>query len=218
MWANEEYAELIWYFGSLDRSVLSLYQAMSGGDDWTVFYHALSHIGGWWDYLFLFYITFTIFALANVVIGIFVDTAVQSGRADKEVMLHEELETKRETLTALAQLFEALDKDQDGTISKAEFDLALDQDKVVAMFKALKLDIRAAVNLFDLLDRDRSGEVDVDEFIEGCYALQGEATACEAKMMYAEVNFMRKEILNICDMLEFRGRRRHEPSALPLMT
>lgn len=46
MWQDTKYADLIEFFGTVTLSGLSLYQAMSGGRDWHVFFQALETMEG----------------------------------------------------------------------------------------------------------------------------------------------------------------------------
>eukprot|EP00913_Durusdinium_trenchii_P017975 g16892.t1 len=66
----------------------------------------------------------------------------------------------------------------------------------IAFFRAIKLDYRDAQLLFDLLDQDQSGKVTVDEFIDGCAKLQGEASALETKVLHLEVQMVRRQLDN----------------------
>lgn len=51
-WSRDENADLVRLFGSLELSMVSLFQAMSGGDDWSVFYNAIGVAGGGWQVVF----------------------------------------------------------------------------------------------------------------------------------------------------------------------
>ncbi|CAL1165816.1 unnamed protein product [Cladocopium goreaui] len=94
----------------------------------------------------------------------------------------------------LTVLVQAIDIDDNGFITRDEFDECLKQEKFMAFFRAIKLDYRDAQLLFDLLDSDQSGKVTVDEFIDGCAKLQGEATALETKVLHLEVQMVRRQL------------------------
>ena len=53
------------YFGTLDVSILTLYMAMSGGQNWSVYYESLASMRGgeFWCLLYILYITFALFAV-----------------------------------------------------------------------------------------------------------------------------------------------------------
>ncbi|CAE7163310.1 unnamed protein product [Symbiodinium pilosum] len=177
------------YFGTLDVSILTLYMAMSGGQNWSVYYESLASMRGgeFWCLLYILYITFALFAVVNIVTGVFVDTALQSSKNDREVVVQEELEQKRDYLQQLRQLFQAIDEDSEGRITREVLQQAFKHETILAYFSSLKIDVPDAATLFDLLDFDQSGAIDLEEFLHGCYHLHGEATHLEAKMMQAEV-------------------------------
>mmetsp|Transcript_81507 Transcript_81507/g.253020 ORF Transcript_81507/g.253020 Transcript_81507/m.253020 type:complete len:595 (+) Transcript_81507:97-1881(+) len=198
-------ADLVEHFATLDRSILTLFMAMSGGNDWSLYYHALDplpmHQG-----LFLLYITFAVFAVVNVVTGVFVETALGANHADKEVVVHEELEAKKAYLKSMREVFDEMDEDDTGCISISEFENKLNDERVIAYFNALKLDVSDARTLFRLLDYDQSNEVNIDEFLTGCYQLQGESRSLDMKIMQCEVRALHESFTRFWDiMAEVRG-------------
>merc|ERR1712232_258381 len=97
-WTSSERQALLDYFGTLDRSMLSLYMSMSGGNSWDVYYTALEPLPGFYRFLFLVFITLAVFAVVNIVTGVFVENAMQSSVSDRENIVTDELEKKREYL------------------------------------------------------------------------------------------------------------------------
>merc|ERR1719440_1201123 len=76
---NELTANLMYYFGSLTRSILSLWQAISGGMDWDFFANPFYTEVSWFTGLtFTAFVAFALLALMNVVTGVFVQTALLS--------------------------------------------------------------------------------------------------------------------------------------------
>jgi len=126
---------------------------------------------------------FTIFGILNVITGVFVETAMRTNPSNRQVVIHEEMENKKRFLKELKELFEEMDMNGDGSISPTEFCERFSNERVIAYFKALGLDIVDAATLFRLLDTDHSDELDVTEFLSGCYQLTGEAKAIDAKMI-----------------------------------
>merc|ERR1712190_567509 len=69
------------YFNSVPRSVLSLYQSMTGGTDWNEVLEPLeTHISPWLSILFSIYIAFAVLAMMNVVTGVFVESALLTAK------------------------------------------------------------------------------------------------------------------------------------------
>ncbi|CAJ1394829.1 unnamed protein product [Effrenium voratum] len=197
-----ENAELVKRFGTLDRSILELYMAMTGGTDWSVQYEAINPLPELFHGLFLVYITFSIYALANVVTGIFLENARSSGKKDREHVIQEELTLKNHYLHDIQMVFEEMDVDCSGTITKDEFDATLNDERVIAYFNAMKLDVREAECFFRLLDYDNSGEVSYQEFVDGCWKLQGEARSLDMKIIQLEIEAMGKVVLTVQEKLK----------------
>jgi len=202
MWKAPENQDMITYFGTVDRSFLSLFMSMSGGNDWGQYYDALLDLDILYRTMFLLFIVFTIFAVVNIVTGVFVDSAMQANTTDREIIVHEELNARKEYISAMQQIFEEMDEDNKGTISLDEFENKLNDDRVIAYFNAMKLDVSEARVLFRLLDYDQSSEISIDEFLEGCYRFQGESRSLDMKIMQYEVRFLQEAFLNFHEMLE----------------
>jgi len=213
-WQKKENQNLILYFGTVESAILTLFQAMSGGNDWGIFFDCLVQVSPWWGMLFIFYILFAVFAVVNIVTGVFVDSATQSGKSDKEVVIHEELQSRKEYMKDLNALFQAMDADGDGTMTRAEFDKCLKLDNTQAFFQSMKLDVRKAERLFDLVDSDHSGSVTIEEFINGCFDLHGEATSFDSKVMQVEVRYMKDNMSLVFDMVQDLRDKMMEMSAI----
>lgn len=76
---------------------------------------------------------------------------------------------------------------------------------MAAYFISLKLNVSEAKHLFNLVDFDQSGEVTIQEFVEGCYQLQGEATAIDTKIMQCEVKFLTESVAHLGDRINDLG-------------
>jgi len=196
--------ELIDAFGTLDKSILSLYMCMSGGDDWSACYNALQVLPGLYSFLFLGFITFALFAVVNIVTGVFVESAMQSSQADRDSIVQDEIAAQKNYLKAMETLFQEIDDDNSGHITLEEFQGRLDDPRVAAYFNSLKLDVSDAPMLFRLLDEDNSNEVTCEEFVAGCQRLQGESRSLDAKIMQHEVRSLKKSMDSLLQEI-FRG-------------
>jgi len=197
------------YFGSLSSSILTLYSSMSGGEDWTVYFHVLEMLPWPYQLLFLFFVTFALFAVLNVVTGVFVDTAIEKNQSDKELAVQEELRNKRLRMNWIRDVFSELDSSGDGTVTQQEFESQLNHEAVIAYFNTLKLDVSDAKTLFRLLDSDGSDGVNIDEFVSGCYRLSGEATTLHTQVMQMDVKDILNKMRDVLEILEdMRNRRR----------
>mmetsp|Transcript_66684 Transcript_66684/g.168165 ORF Transcript_66684/g.168165 Transcript_66684/m.168165 type:complete len:602 (-) Transcript_66684:148-1953(-) len=172
-------------FGSLDTSILSLFEAMSNGVSWGILYDILRPLNFSYRLVFIVYISFALFAMVNVVTSVFVDGAVQSSNRDHDNLIQEELRHKEEYIASMHTLFIEMDDDNSGFISLDEFRQAIHDERIVAYFHVLGLAIEDVETLFVLLDRDRTGAIDIEEFLLGCMKLKGEAKSLDlAKLTY----------------------------------
>lgn len=201
-WNNHDYDDLSQSFGTVDKSVISLFMAMSGGNDWAMYYEALVPLSWYYPASFLLFILFAMFAVVNIVTGVFVESALQANLKDKDIVVQEEIQAKRKYLISMREIFEEMDEDGKGTISQREFEAKLQDERVIMYFHALKLDVSDAATLFQLLDYDNSDEVGIDEFLEGCYKLQGESTSMDMKIMQYEVQHLQESFKDFHRLLE----------------
>jgi hypothetical protein len=182
--------ELRMYFGSLSTSIVSLFMAMSGGEDWANLWHALEPLPFEYQGAFLAFITFAILALLNVVTAVFVEAAMQVSQNDKELVVLEEMESKSEGIHMMQQVFEELDTNDSGALSLEEFEKHIEDEKLTAFLASFDLDVSQVRTLFTLLDVDRTGEVDLDEFVSGCLRLKGGAKSLDMAILKYQVEWI----------------------------
>merc|ERR1712224_970861 len=136
-------------------------------------------LGPGYRLMFVVFIFFMVFAVVNEVTGIFVDSAMQSSLSDREVVINEMLAQKENDILNMQRLFSEIDEDNSGVISFEEFEKRLDDERAIAYFEAMKLDVTDVTMLCTLLDVDNSGCIDIEEFIVGCQRLKGESRSLD---------------------------------------
>lgn len=165
--------ELQKYFGSLGHSVLSLFQATSGGIDWNDLLDSLNPISPIMAFVLSAYIAFATLVMLNLVTGIFVDSARINIVEYKDLDL----------VNRVRELFVTSDENRTGFITWEEFERQLRNPQMEAYFKVLDLDLSEAQGLFYLLDVHNSGEISSEEFVNGCLGLRGTAKALDMKTL-----------------------------------
>jgi hypothetical protein len=165
--ANDE--TLSYYFGSMGRAILSLWQAMSGGLDWDSLagplFDNLSFLTGM---AFACFIAFGVLALMNVVTGVFVQTALLSAREEEDTFMRSQV----------IALFHIADKeDKNAVITRDEIMESLDDPRTAKEWKSIGVQAADARDLFRLLDVDNEEQVSFEEFMGGCLRLNGTAKA-----------------------------------------
>lgn len=160
-------APLLDYFGSLPRTMMTLYQAISGGIDWGTAVATLLPVSEMLEYVFSAYVFFTVFCCLNIITGIFVDNAKALKVADEENMHHEALRERAKWIHQVAELFSRIDRENRGQVSKEDFIYQLSHsDRVTTTFDKLGIntDTTDTDELWELFDSSASDNIDQDEF------------------------------------------------------
>merc|ERR1719267_404906 len=114
------------HFGSLWEAMISLWCAISGGNDWWHYAELLRSLqyGEFYLLVFFFYIAFCVIGLLNVVTGIFVDSAVCTRTEDEVVESYRE--DLRSTTEDVRRIFGEADTDRSGVLSHRELQAHLE--------------------------------------------------------------------------------------------
>jgi len=140
---NEATTKLHHFFGqSLSFSGYVLYQCMSGGISWGEVSDALMEIHWANSLLICFYIFFTVFAVLNIITGIFVDTALNLAMAEREEMIQEAIYDENSAFAQMQKFFLQTDRDKSGTISFSELEVQLHDQRVRAQLRSLGVEAR----------------------------------------------------------------------------
>merc|ERR1712113_556160 len=125
----------------------------------------LADISSFYTLAFITYIFVTTNGILHVIVGIFVESTMAASRNDKDLVISDELARKDSYMAQMTEVLHETDADGSGTISWEEFETKLQDQRVIAYFAALELDVGEARGLFELLDAEESNEVPVDEFV-----------------------------------------------------
>jgi hypothetical protein len=174
-------SELIFWFGSLGRTMLTLFESITGGISWDCAVRPLiQEISGFMGFAFCFYISFCSFAMMNVVTGVFVNEASMRAQEDKDTYL----------ANHISELFFQDPGQVDCQITWEDFQEKLACPDMQEYFKAINVDVSEAQGFFGLLDVDGSGSVDPDEVVSGCLRLRGQAKAIELSLLMKQTRLM----------------------------
>jgi len=165
-----EMENLIFYYGTLDSSMLSLFWSVSGGLSWSEAMIPLrKHNFFWSTCLFLTYVALMVFAVLNVLTGVFVNSATSAASSEKE----------KKVLSTLKNIFDVIDNDKSGCLNLDEFEKLLDHKEIGVCLQSLSIPPSQANHLFQLIDADGSGSIQIQEFLTGCDRLQGNLKAMD---------------------------------------
>jgi len=179
---HAEMEKLDRFYGSLDRSMLSLFEIISDGIHWAhVMEPLVRECSVTLTFVFIVYVFFAIFLLMNVITGLFCSQAMESAEEDRKSTLMQEMCT----------MFMDPD-DQSGSITFAEFERNLQNPKMQEYLKAIDFNPNEARSLWNLLDLEKTGEIDGEQLVSGCLRLHGTAKALElAAFMHQFAEFSR---------------------------
>jgi len=173
--------QLFRLYGTLPRTMLTLLQPVSGGMDWNNAFRPILRLRTYFLVVSLVYMFFMIFGLLNVLLGIFVEGAMQSVRCDSDQMVRDEMDSVNASIAQITRVFRASDTDRSGSLDREEFQALLNNPQLVTLLQTVGVDTAQAQTIFRLCDSDLSGCVSYEEFIGGCLRLKG--TAKSADMM-----------------------------------
>eukprot|EP00930_Biecheleria_cincta_P059098 TRINITY_DN44860_c0_g1_i1.p1 TRINITY_DN44860_c0_g1~~TRINITY_DN44860_c0_g1_i1.p1 ORF type:complete len:596 (+),score=98.84 TRINITY_DN44860_c0_g1_i1:25-1812(+) len=189
------------YFGSLPATMSTLFQSISNGVSWAGPAKDLAEVGWWAVLMFNLFIVIAAFVIMNVLTGIFCQSAMEAAVSDREIAMLNRLASKNEIISALATLFSIVDTDKSNTITFDEFETAMENDSVVAVFESLDIDTGDAALLFHLMDIDMSGTVDLDELVTGCIRYRNNATAMQVAHLAYEHKLTQRIVMNMEEIL-----------------
>lgn len=178
-------SNLMHFYGTLDRSFLTLFFAISGGLSWSDAVMPLRHHGFFVSLLlFIGYVAVMIFAVLNVLTGVFVNSAESAASSEKE----------RRILALLRQIFNEVDYDGSGNLTQEEFKALLTHKDIGICLQTLNIPPAQATHLFNLIDSDGSGAVAIDEFLNGCDKLQGSLKAIDFATFVGEFHHLKDDV------------------------
>jgi hypothetical protein len=184
------------YWGSLTRSIFTLFMAVVGGLDWGKATYVLSNVSPSLVALFIVYILFVSLVVLNVVTGIFLQSAIEQASQDSEHVISQQLKANRQYEEKLKGLFEELDASGDGNITLVEFEHYMGEEKMMAFLQSLEINASDAWTFFKLLDVNTSGSLTLEEFVTGCFRLKGNAKSIHVAQIMYENQWIMNQLSN----------------------
>jgi hypothetical protein len=192
-------SRIVRYVAALRTLLLSMFH--TGGISWHDATKQLAVISGALEWLFVLYIGFTVFAVLNVVTGVFCNTAIEAAQRDPEIIADSLSTNKQAQLDQMVELFEALDLDKSGNISLEELGALVNDFNIQTKLASLNLDVNDAWTLFSLIDRDKQNVIEIEEFVAGCMQLKGANKQIDMLKMIYDVRAVLKKIALQVDTL-----------------
>jgi len=194
--SNGQDSLLITYYGTLSRTILTLFMTISGGMLWNEALRPLSEIHWVVDILFLFYIFSTVFCCLNIMTGIFVDNAQVSKKTDETVVRQEWEKERRQWIADAAELFYKVDSDDTGEVTKTKLTSNLYTDKVQTLLRKLGIhaDGYTPSELWELMDLGGSGTGMQAEFAHAVRQMMGQGRGID---IYRDFAALKKHLQTV---------------------
>jgi hypothetical protein len=174
-------------FGTVGKSMITLCQAVTGGDDWGQTWMLLLRTGMISPTLFVFYIILFMIAIWNIVTSLFVDRAMKLAAPDLESLMFERRSQDLADARELMALARKLDTDDSGTISMKELVEFFRNDNFRAYFVVRGIEIKDAVSFFRMLASiSGCSEIELQTFVQGCLRLKGAASSIDLATLHYE--------------------------------
>jgi len=182
------------YWGSVAKSMHSLYLVSTSGEDWAIVAKPLWEVGGLFYLPFMIYIAFFLFVVVNTLTSLFVELTIANSDQDTQLAVQMELEKKDLYLKRLQAFFDTIDNNQDGSITYEEFCTHLNDPEVRAFASSLEIEVIDTKQVFCILSNHGTNAVDLEAFVVGCIKLRGMAKSMDLMdLMYAHKNAVHEQ-------------------------
>lgn len=201
---GDQVANATQFYGTLIRSIYTLYMAICGGIDWGQASEPLLEISPVLGFAFGTYIAFAVLCVMNIITGVFVENANQITSRDEDNLLLEDLSNRQRWLGDVKQLFEDVDDDGSGEVEFKEFERHLQDDRIQLYFRKLGVELESehTRKFFDLLDFDSDGRLNLDEFVLGLSKLHGKARSIDVAHLLHNSNRLSTQLAALTSLVE----------------
>eukprot|EP00930_Biecheleria_cincta_P005346 TRINITY_DN106271_c0_g1_i1.p1 TRINITY_DN106271_c0_g1~~TRINITY_DN106271_c0_g1_i1.p1 ORF type:complete len:562 (+),score=100.88 TRINITY_DN106271_c0_g1_i1:39-1724(+) len=170
---EEHEEEIIEFYGSLDRSLISLYMIISEGIHWSELMSPLAeHVSPWIKPVFVIFVGFQLFAMMNVITSCFVDNALR-------------IAAKAENDEALLSVFDMLQDDvgSGGLVNVDVFRRHFHHPRMAKFLELSGSQGEEPEAIFRVIDDEDSGHLKCHEFVDSCAKLVGPSRAFQVKQL-----------------------------------
>jgi len=169
--------QILQRFGSVQKALLTLFECISGGEDWGPIYDLTTETSMLSSVCFLLYVLFVWLSLTNIITAMFVDKALQNAKPDADDLIMLKHKQDLESIQQLQSMFRSMDQDGSSSLTLAELRRSLDDHQILSFFEVQGLDIKDVEMFFKLLSQiSNSDEIDMEAFVSGCLRMKGYAT------------------------------------------
>eukprot|EP00927_Polykrikos_kofoidii_P052326 TRINITY_DN4610_c0_g1_i1.p1 TRINITY_DN4610_c0_g1~~TRINITY_DN4610_c0_g1_i1.p1 ORF type:complete len:683 (-),score=121.96 TRINITY_DN4610_c0_g1_i1:20-1960(-) len=167
-------------WGSVRASVVTLYASCTGGVSWMDLVEELEDKNVWLYWLFLLYVAFFMFVIANTLTSLLLEATIQNANKDQQEVLVNAMAKKHQYIKQIQGLFKHLDSDKSSQVSMEEVRRHLEDPMMIAFMSNLGIDSSDVSDFFAILTSEGGHTgVDIDTFVSGCMKLRGQARSVD---------------------------------------
>lgn len=163
------------YWGSIGTSMVSLFQACTGGESWAYVAAPLMEIGVGYYAIFMLYVSFFQFVFMNSMTSVFVDSMQLYSESAAQDVIRDQMDKRQEYVNTLVAMFRAMDSECTGEITFQNFKEILGKPDMLAFAASLDLEVFDLEQFFAILSSDGRRKVDLETFVMSCIRLRGSA-------------------------------------------
>jgi len=189
------YLALDRYFNTIPQAVYFLTASITGGVDWTEVAYPLFMLGNLYGIGFMAFVLISILGILNVVTGLFVERASNIPRIDRDFAILDQIRNMEADIHETMLLFNELDANNTGLVTLQEFQNSLADERVIAYFATLQIDVTDRNRVGMLFDIDDDNNISLEEFVVGCVKLRGYAKKTDNASIMVEMGRLHDTIL-----------------------
>lgn len=194
-WSDPDFTEGVHkYFGTMPVSMLSLYMAMTGGDDWSLYFGLIERAGIVYAGFFIFFVFFSHLAMMNILTGMIVEKAVGAAAPDRDELVLQQRAKSRQDAREFTHLCKMLDRQRTGTITWEQFKEHMQNQAMVEYMASLGLAVHEVELFFKIVAGAIDLPVSIDQFVEGCMQMKGGATGIDMQRQLFETDHMQRTL------------------------
>jgi len=182
-------------YGSLSKSMYTLFKSITGGLDWGEAADAIAHAGPGYTATYITFIFFTIFSVLNIVTGIFVEGAIENAKQNRTAVMSQAEKHRINHMVEMMTIMKKIDEKDKGFITWQDYTNSLEDENLMKFWHSFNITVNDAAEVFAVLDRDCDGVVDLVEFVEGMRKFEGLAKSTDIQLLRAQIQNIEEDIM-----------------------
>jgi voltage-gated sodium channel len=180
------------YFATVPRSMFTLFQVVTF-ESWAerVVRHVMQKQPAMVIF-FAIFIAIASFGLLNIVVGVVVESTLSTSQKDENKIKRAQERDRNRVFDHLREIFETADEDGNGMLTLSEVQKAINKPEIYNKLKMIEFPVEDPKQVFMLLDYDNTCELSIDEFINGCIRMKGQAKSKDLLAAQVAVDTMKR--------------------------